>query len=578
MVLNLAKHTFITPFREYLNLANCNISKFEEQIKSKDSSILNILFPLAKFQAYDILLPLDILIRTSLDKEYLEWWNTIITYIDLNNEIFSLTEKLYQKLIDAKRQTGWIEYSDYEYFACAFSISHIENFVWETCFTYFENIYQKDAMFGLCLFTSGLYSTRIEFNFWKNLDEKILPILEKECLKITASITPNRFETALIQKTVFTFCSELGILYYNIISHMIAPVLSYKKEQLEKLHKKDLIQILTINPTYHGAFYFSETFVFQLELLYQYSEKYQFKSFPCKYLGLCLPVLLQCIGKYEKAAKKALCSIHSLSIQEKANDVLFLALYIAMFTASSELQLRIASVLEETFHGEYQLDSILDLFYDIKNFFKKFANELSMRFHKNKIIDLKENIDFTFYEIYERYIPTILQGKKTGIEPIDDAYWLFIHLFENGKIEWVMEQLLFYICDEKQSYSQKLIYISYFYQLFSALASHLDTEVRICIPDVCHFIDLPESDELKELLDKRELFFIYNPIQIQELEQLNQRLQHAYKNLPSFVSTIRYEKDVISFIKERWIDSQKQVIGSDSKKVLIVNNKTINKK
>ena len=569
MNLRLSEHIFAKPLKEYLNLANYNITYFCDQISLKDASISDILLALKKFKAYDILLPFNILIKISFDEDYLEWWNKVIASLDVNNEIRDLTEKLYQKFINDERKAHWKQISVFE---CAFSIAKIESYVWETCFEYFEDIYQDDIKLDICLFTSGLYISEIKYDFWKNIDEKVFPQLLSECQKISESIMPNRFEMALIKRTVFVFCSELGSFYYNVICNMVPPIISYSKTELEENCDKILNQILekSTNRMNDTDFYISKKWVDQLDKLYKYSEKYQFNSFSCKCLGFCLPILLQCIGQYRSASNKAMNYINQLPASDRTNDVLFLSLYIAMFTTSIDTQARIGSIFEEIFNGEYQLDQIIDVFNDIKLFFIKFSNELSMRFDKNEIKQLKEKNDPNFYIIYEYAICDLSQDRKTGFEEIDDAYWLLTNLFGNGKIESTMDKLLENISNEDLNYSIRLMYVSRLYQLFFALASHLETEVRVCIKDVCGFVDIPDSDDLKRVFEKNEIFYIYNSIQVKELRELGRRLQNVYENLPRYFSTLRYEINIVDFVREKLMDSQKQIVGSDLKKILII--------
>lgn len=567
----LSEHPLGKPFKQYLYLAGCNVSDFYNQIQAKNSSISEPLSVLSGFKAYDILLPLNILIKVSFDTDILVWWNTTLAKTDCYNEIPGLTEKLYQKLTTPERRIVWEGYSDYEYFKYAYSIAEIEGFVWETCFEYFEDIYQNDAAFGICLFTPGLYASKPEYDFWKTIDERVFPELFNESRTISEAVIPNHFQAALVKRTVHTFCSELGIFYYTATGNMARIVLSYEKEQFEKLCGKDLTRMLeaAVTETHSADFYFSHNLVSQLEILYRYCKKYQFESFSCECLNLCIPVLLQCDGQYENAAMKALSYIRNMPENYKADERILLSMYIAMFTASSDIQSRIGAVLKELFNGEYQLNQIIDVLNDIKAFYIKFSKELSMRFDKNGIQQLKKS-NPSFYGIYEIFISDILQGRQTYIDDIDNAYLLFKNLFANEKIVFKMDELIQSISSKNLGYSERLLFISYFYMLFSALTSHLETEVRICINDVLKFVSLPESDETKRLSRNRELFYIYTPVQVDELIQLKQRLSDAYQNLPDFTAVMKYETNAALFIKERLMDSHKQLVGFDSTKAFII--------
>lgn len=575
MNLKISEHIFAKPLKVYLYLANYNISNVFNQINLKDDSLLDVLLPLRKLKAYDILLPFNILIKMSFDEEHLEWWNNVIARLDVNHEICELTEKLYQKFMNDGRMEPWKDSLNFQNAFNTFSIATMESFVWETCFEYFEDIYQDDTKFGIGLFAPGLYMSRKKYEFWKTIDEKVFPQLLNECQKISESFMVNRFELALIKRTVFTFCSELGYFYYNVIGNMVVPMISVPKTELEENCAKNLIQILetSTNRKNDTDFYISEKLVDQLCELYKNSEKYQFNSFSCKCLGFCLPVLLQCIGKYTSASNRAMSYISQLSVSDRTIDVLFLSLYIAMFTTSVDTQTRIGSIFEELYNGAYQLEQVIDVFNDIRLFFIKFSNELSMRFDENGIEQLKEKNDIGFYAIYECAVRDVLHGRKPGFEEVDDAYWLLTNLFGNGKLVSVIDKLLANISNEELSYSIRLMYVSHLRQLFCALTSHLDTEVRVCIREVCDFVDIPDSDDLKKVLEKEELFFIYNPIQVKELRELNGRLKNVSENLPRYFSTLRYEKNIVDFVREKLMDSQKQIVGSDFKRILLCNDR-----
>lgn len=569
MNLKLSEHAFAAPLKKFLKLANYNISNFFNQISLKDASISNILLVLRDYKAYDILLPLNILIKISFIEEHLEWWNKLIADIDINNEIHELTEELYQKIINDNKNGYW---KNNLYFEYGFSYAQIESYVWQTCFEHFEDIFQEDTNFGLCLFTPGLYISGKKINFWKKLDEKVFPQLIKECQKISVSIVSNHFEVALVKRNVYIYCSELGIFYYNVINNMIDPIISCPKTELEENCSQKLIQVLetATNRMNNTGFYISENFLDQLYLLFKYSEKFQFSDFCCKCLELCLPVLLQCIGKYSKASKKVMNYLSQLSASYRADNILFLSLYITMFTSSNEVKTRIGHTFEEIFNGEYQLDPIIEVFKDIKLFFIKFSNELSMRFDKDGIKQLKEEIDPIFYSIYEYAFGDVSQDQKTGFEKINDAYWLLTNLFGNGKIVSTFETLLANISNEELNYSTRLMCVSKSSQLFFALTSHMETEIRICIRDVCGLVDIPDSVDFKRLYGKNEIFYIYNSTQVEELRVLGGRLKNVYENLPHYSTALLYEKNIVDFIREKLMDSQKQIVGSDFKEILII--------
>lgn len=574
MNIHLDEHTFTRPIREYLKLADYSISEFLNQIYLNNNSLLESLSILAKYKAYDILIPFNIIVSLSSDEEYLKCWNNIINRMNNSNEIFNISKKLYQKLINSPKRAAFMNLNLYGYLY-TFSIAEIENLVWKVCIEHFSNIYELDEDFGLCLFTAGLYSNDINNTYWKYIDKNIFPLLFEECKKIERSIDPNSFEIALMKRTIYIFCSELGVKYYNAVSHMIAPIISKNKEQFDFFCNNNLTENLQKIINVYMSYCINKNWIIQLECLYKYSEKYQLKNFSCKSLGLCLPVLLQCVGEYEEAAKKAISNVNLLSLNERSGEVILLALYIAMFTTPTDIQFQVGSVLENIFNFEYQLKDIIDVFIDIKEFYDKFTYELSMRFDKNGINQLKKNDDSFFYEIYKEKIPDIELNKKTGIEYVDDAYWLLCHLFKNKKLLYEMEELIGGISNEENKYSERLMLVSLFYRLFFALASHLDTEPRICVRVVCELVDISE-DELEKLNDKNELFEIYNKKQEKELSELSQRLSDAYKNLPQYVPTRKYEETMALLIREKLMNLDKQVLASGSKKLLVVKSRKDN--
>lgn len=568
MDTNLLQYAFSKPLKEYLTFANYNLSDFCEQIWTQNNLILNVLSVLGKFKAYDILLPFNILIKSCFDEKQMEWWNDLISRLDNSDEISNLSKKLYKNLISSKRREHRKDISEFEYFEYAFSMAKIESFVWEVCLEYGIDICQCDNNSAVCLYIPGLYISGKKYDFWKNLDEKVFSQLLQKCQDISGSIMPNRFETALIKRTIYIFSSELGAYYYNLMRNLAVQITSFPKTDLEKINDKLLIQI--IKRTNGDDFYISERWVMQLEELHKYTDRYQLKSFSCKALGFCLPLLLQCIGKYTIASKKAMSYIIQSSASDRTDEVLFLSLYIAMFTSPIEVQMRIGSILEEMFSGEYLLDHIIDVFNDMKLFFEKFSIELSMRFDKNGIKQLKEKDNLHFYALYELAIDDILQGIKSGFEEIDDTYWVLTNLFNNGKIVSAINNLLINISNEKINYSTRIIYVSHLCNLFFALASHLETEVRVCIREVSAFVEISKSDDYKRLFEKIEIFGIYNPIQVKELRELGKRIENVYENIPRYSSTLTYENNVVDYIRERIIESQKQIIGSDVRKILIV--------
>lgn len=144
---------------------------------------------------------------------------------------------------------------------------------------------------------------------------------------------------------------------------MISPVITYDKEAFKNHSSVILIEILekSIAGTHDTAFYFDKEWVYALEALYKYAEKYQFKSFACKCLGLCLPLFFQYIGKYTYAAQKAMGLLSQMSAHDKADDRLFLALYIAMLTTPSHIQSRIGAKFQEIYSDLYYLELIIEI-------------------------------------------------------------------------------------------------------------------------------------------------------------------------------------------------------------------------
>ena len=432
MKINVDYISYLYPLKDYLFFLNKKISTFWKEIELKDEQIIPIIESLCRHKAYDILLPLNMIVNIYMTNEIKEWWNVLIESIGYENEVKKLTNLLYHKLKNDDSRMFYDQISDVEYFQYSNSYAIVEKTVWDICNEYFVDM--KDSKNGVdfCLYTGGLYSDYIPYNYLKYIDEVVLQKLFDKEKKLAKEVLASPYELALIKRTIFIYCSEFGAFYYNIVGNMVMQIISCDTVRLEGVVDKYLVNTLkdTVNKQDRSSFYLTESFVDNLEQLYQYSEKYQFNSYSCKFLGASLPVLMQCVKKYNSAIDLSLNYINEMSLHEKADERILLALFIAMFTSEEDIKIHICNILDGIFNSEYQLNAMTCVIKDIIAFFEKFTKEISMRFDVEKIAELKK-YDPCFYCVYEICIPDLIKTGKTGIPFINDAFLLSKNIFNS---------------------------------------------------------------------------------------------------------------------------------------------------
>lgn len=572
MKLNVDYISYLYPLKDYLFFLNKKTSTFWKEIELKDEQIIPIMDTLCRHKAYDILIPLNMIVNIYMPTEIKEWWNTLIESIDSEKEVKDLTYLLYNKLSNDEERKFCDCMSDFEYFQYSNTYAIVENTVWEICNEYFPNMNTSKNGIYYCLYTGGLYSDHISYDYLKYIDEVVLQRLFDKEKKLTKEVLASPYELALIKRTIFIYCSEFGAFYYNIVGNMVMQIISCDTVRLEGVVDEYLVNTLkdTVNKQDRSSFYLTESFVDNLEQLYQYSEKYQFNSYSCKFLGASLPVLMQCVKKYNSAVDLSLNYINEMSLHEKADERILLALFIAMFTSGEDIQIHICNILDGIFNSEYQLNAMTCVIKDIIVFFEKFTQEMSMRFDVEKIAELKK-YDPCFYCVYEICIPDLIKTGKTGIPFINDSFLLSKNIF-NGTITNVMNKWLSVLDDTTTAYSEKLMVVSDFNHLFYSLASHLETEVRINITETCKIAELDNTNYISMLSDSREIFNIYNLTQIKELNALEKRLCEAYERIPKYNTVLKYEKSLSNYFKCKLVELRKEKFGTQAKNIYIIKN------
>lgn len=550
--------SYLSPLKDYLFFLNKKISVFWEEIQSKDTQIVPVIEVIYYHKAYDIFIPLNMMVNLYASDDVIEWWNSIIDSIDCKHEIKDLTELLYSEFSNDNRRTLCAKMSDREYFQCSNSFAIVEKTVWKICKEYFRHINKSESSIYIGLYTGGLYSDFVSFDYLKYINEVVFKHLFKIAEINSKDFLASPYELALIKRTVFAYCSEFGAIYYNLVGTMVIPIISCDTLKLENEPHEYLLETLKDAIAKQGrtAFYLTECFVNNLEQLYLYSERYQFNSNSCKYLGACLPILMQCVSKNDQAVELSLNYINEMSLREKADERILLSLYIAMFTSDDNKQSHICNILDGIFNSEYQLNSMISVIKDIIIFFEKFSQELSMRFDIQKIATLKK-LDPAFYCVYEVCVPELTKTGKTEFTPINDALVLSKHVF-NCNVTNKMKQLLNVINDINTAYSEKLMAVADVNHLFYALASHLETEIRINITEVCRVIDFDNEELMALLSDKYEIFNIYNPKQVQELRALEQRLYDAHQKIPKYNTVLKYEHNLSHYFKRKLLERKKK--------------------
>lgn len=572
MNLNINNISYLNPLQSYLFFLDKKLTDFWQEIELKDKEIFPILEVLLKYKAYDILLPLNMIVDVYGSNETKEWWRSLIELIDCNKEVDCLTNLLYSKFRNDKRGISYLEMCDYDYFQFVNSTANIEQAVWQICNDYFDDINESKYLTCFGLYTGGLYSDFVSYKYLKYINEFSLKYLFVKAEEIVKDVFSSPYELALIKRTVYTYCSEFGVFYYNIVGNMVLPIISDDTVKLNNIPDEYLIMTLreAVNKNSRTEFYLTENFVDNLESLYRYSKRYQFDSCSCKFLGVCLPILMQCVKKYDAAVDRCFNYVNEVSFREKADERILVALYVAMFTTDDNMQVHVCNVMDGIFNSKYQLNYVGDVIRDIIIFFEKFSQELSMRFDCEKIGELK-NYDPSFYGIYDICVRDFIRTEETDLSFISDAFLLSKYIF-NGRVTQVMRQLADNIMDESYEYSEKLMTVTNFTNIFCSLVSHLQTEVRINVSRLCQEIDFYDGKFMSMLSDKLEIFYIYNHEQIKELMTLEKRFREACDKIPQYGAVLNYEGKLSYYFRRKILEQKKNKIGSRLGNIFVVKN------
>lgn len=552
----------------YVSYGGMEAEQLYNLINEHDSILVEIIEPLFRYNAYGIILPVQLIIPYYFDKETITWWNSIINELDMNQSVFRMVAYMEKTLLSENAEA--VKLFGIQYSLLSLCGAELEECVWTVC----EKFCKRQDLLQCCTNMSRFYSEDVSGPlFWKDMVNFVVPDLLNTVSAVKNNVFSTKWEKALIKKCVNRYSSEFGLLCHRISERLKCGIL---KEGITKFSSVDLKRVLQDTNETEELVLNLDLFAKAMNLLEELvSIDFQYAVKNYNHLRICLPLLLQVSGQYDKAFRVLQTLIHEREIREVTDDRVWIALYIATLTVESEeKKIQAYDILRRLFENDAAITELEQIQSDIILFYRGFGKELAMRFSPD-LLPLLEKKCSWFYGAYKYYIEKDYFSDYDVWFGKDAAYIIWKMLFQNNKVNSVLKK----ICcsgiaetfseDEKNTVNlANCIQNSYLFSaLFHSLASHLDTRPRMLINEVIDYVNAFFPEDKLSTYSKSEWFDVYSPEQIAELQELERRLDKAMDNIPRLSAVYLNQGAFGNQLRRRWFELadelSKQSIASD---------------
>lgn len=548
LIKKASEHIMFYPINSFLVFANQKAGSFMESIRRQDEIAIEMIKPLYHFGFAHVLVPLNELLSGILDEAQLCWWNNGISRLENYAYIAKLQDIFHEKAISYAKKYQFVE-ATYPW-SFHTSVAAMEELLWDSYSDHVSSVLQEceDSKIGILI--PGLYSNRLDETYIKLLHDHAFPRLNETLQKYDDyAVALNKNELAAIKLAVHMYARELGWRYIVTLSSSLRNVLVFSEEELANMRYQDYKEVvLCDNGQAVIASFLSVNWVHQLWVLTRYVKKFQLTEYSERALGYSMPVLMQCTGLLDDASEYLLDTLDQMSAKDKSSEIFLLALYRAVSVNRFYNRTNIISSMKKIFNSNRIPGDLIDVLEDILKFYKELADELPKRFQKETLAELiatADKSDKPFYKLYSFY-------PEAHVDDIEQVKWLYDCLFSQGQVVSQMEAQLKQAKNTNAVYSVRILHIYIFDQLFHALTSHINNDVRITA-DVC--FQLLNIDEEKHPVKAAEIFHVYSYRQRMFLVQLDKRLRAEIERIPYYSTTLQFER-----IKFEGSDDSKQMI------------------
>lgn len=526
-ILKIINHPLFGPMLQYLRHDRTRAGQFLDQAAAEDPAVRDLLHLLAQYGAYDILIPLNELMRCVLPKPAQRCWAGWMNRLPGRKRLERMAKRFRSRLRQNNISTLFL------------SVHRIYAMVWDICLPELERRPQPGHGCNLCGLLPGLHAPHLTADYLKMLEQYLFPALEEAVDGMDTALVQNRNRHDLVCYAVSCCAGELGWQYYCALSSVSRDVLRCSWSELSEMGYQQYRQMLCRgmeNKTI--AFDPEHEWVRRMEQLCRLADKFRIDA---RRLEMCLPVLLQCVGRNEDASSRLMEILDKCDAGTRSDGVLLQGIYRALSVEKGKKQQKLYSLLISIVSQSQMIRTAAEVVEDAQKFYKRFAGELELRFDAEGIAALLSQADLEdlpLYQICRKLVPDHVE------QVYGEVVWLRDNVFGSGRAVAAFHRQLEIIRSENEPYSVRLKAVWDANALFGCLAGRLDgqaADVRLYLYRTLEILELPGLLGMAQERFASEVFELYTNSQIRQLRILQQRFDEVLQNLPDYVSVIEYE-------------------------------------
>lgn len=321
----IESNSMFWPMRDCLSLMQMPPGEFLDLIARKDPAVQEVLAVLAARGAYDVLIPLNELMRSVLVKPFRRWWADSVSRLPDGALLAGIAERFHDRitaLLGAKNWDTmlWLPLSPAQIIAV----------VWDS---YPPALRKNRACWGgreLCLLP-GLFARYLDADYLDGLGESLIPVLLRASHAPEPRSLGEKMDRALTRYAVLRCGSELGMIYHKAIEFMSRQVMSLPWDQMSDLtdaeYARHLRECLAETRSACGL---EPEWIRRMEELCGLVEQIGVAHYFTRSIWRCLPVLLQCVGRSADACDRLTGILRAGGADMGADPVVLMGIYRAL--------------------------------------------------------------------------------------------------------------------------------------------------------------------------------------------------------------------------------------------------------